>query len=460
MHPLLRLLVVLLLVCSATASAAAEVITVTTDLDTDAADGECSIREAILAANSDQFYQECPAGSGDDRIVFSLTPPVTIRLTASLPQITASVRIAGPGGDQVSIDGGHSYALLNLNSPPGGGAFLFVEGITLERGFGSGAQVSSLGRALFRRVRFVDNRNSTGGGGLFVGTEAQVAVEDCLFEGNEALLTDGGAISTRAGSHVEIRGSTLVGNHAARDGGGLYCQIGTATIEHSTFTGNTAGENGGGIFVGFGDPEAVIRHSTVTGNTAGVSGEGSGGGIALLTHNGDVSFTLENTVIAKNRDDAPAGPEGDTPDLACIDNVVLVHSATSFLGSNPGCELLFPAGNPNADGNFIGSAAVPLSPQLDILRDLGGETPVHMPLLSPLSPLLDHGSCPNAAADQRGYGAPAGGRPVDLPGIGDPGGDGCDIGAVEFDGVAIPLPEIFSDGFESGTTLLWTGASP
>ena len=47
------------------------VITVTTTSDAVASDGLCSLREAIIAANTDSAFSDCPAGSGADTIAVS-----------------------------------------------------------------------------------------------------------------------------------------------------------------------------------------------------------------------------------------------------------------------------------------------------------------------------------------------------------------------------------------------------
>ncbi|MEX2457441.1 MAG: CSLREA domain-containing protein, partial [Actinomycetota bacterium] len=53
----------------APASLAATTITVTTTDDELNGDGDCSLREAIVAANTDAQTDECAAGSGADTIV-------------------------------------------------------------------------------------------------------------------------------------------------------------------------------------------------------------------------------------------------------------------------------------------------------------------------------------------------------------------------------------------------------
>ena len=104
-------------------------------------------------------------------------------------------------------------------------------------------------------------------------------------------------------------------------------------------------------------------------------------------------------------------------------------------------------------------AAAPLDPRLDILNNWGDEVlATHRPLLSPLSPAIDTGSCPGSTGDQRRYGdAGAGQRRVDLAAV--PNGfasDGCDIGAHERAGAPGADLELFLDGFEGGHTLPWS----
>src|SRR6185503_18851466 len=65
--------------------AAAATITVTTVVDGAVTDGNCTLREAVLAANSDTARDACPAGSGADLIV--------------LPAGTYTLSVAGANED-------------------------------------------------------------------------------------------------------------------------------------------------------------------------------------------------------------------------------------------------------------------------------------------------------------------------------------------------------------------------
>src|ERR1044072_7863686 len=58
----------------------------TTDDDDNTNPANCSLREAITAANTDAAYGGCIAGSGDDLITFTVTD--TIILLSALPGIS------------------------------------------------------------------------------------------------------------------------------------------------------------------------------------------------------------------------------------------------------------------------------------------------------------------------------------------------------------------------------------
>ena len=83
-------------------------ITVTTTADTDTADGECSLREAIIAANGDVAYNGCAPGSGDD-IIDMTALSGTITLGGHLPIITRTLQFNGPATNTLTIDGLNTY---------------------------------------------------------------------------------------------------------------------------------------------------------------------------------------------------------------------------------------------------------------------------------------------------------------------------------------------------------------
>ena len=457
-----------LVIAASSPALQAATLVVTTDADSLSADGACSLREAILAANTDQPQLDCPAGSGADRIEFSLAA-ATIELTDHLPLITGPLHIAGPGADLLAVDGNDSFRPIILDSP-GNDALLIVEDLTLTRGYSgasaNGGAVFILAResAVFRRVHFVANRAANAGGAVHVlhtNLEPEpvtfLTLQDCLLTGNRAEGPGGGgALSASTVSEVRIFGSTFVDNRAEdSSGGAIRCNRCSLHVERTTLSANQAEGSGGAISVlsnaGIGSA-FTLRHATVFDNTAGTGAGSQGGGIHLKGTE-PLLLTVENSVIADNEDLDP--PE--TPDVFCDPIVSLAATEYTLIGVDEGCQAHFPAGSPNADFNFVGSALAPLSAGLGPLGDHGGNTPVHLPLLSPVSPLIDQGHCPEERGDQRGYGDPvAATRTVELNQV-PTFFLGCDIGAVELE--AQPYPELdFADGFESGNTSMWSNA--
>ena len=80
-------LLVLLVVLAQAQPAYAATITVNSTADVIANDGECTLREAITAANTDMvsgaMAGECAAGSGADTIVFSGNFFITLAATTA-----------------------------------------------------------------------------------------------------------------------------------------------------------------------------------------------------------------------------------------------------------------------------------------------------------------------------------------------------------------------------------------
>lgn len=461
--------------------APAATIFVDTISDADIDDGFCSLREAIVAANDDVAWHGCEGGSGGDRIEFQLQPGSTILGSViALPTITDTLVIAGPGADELTIDGVDLQPLLLVDSPTGG-AGLQVEDLTLAHGNafaiafnrGGAATVAAGDFGIFRRVVFRDNVSDLGGGALLVvgaaGSPAVVTVEDCLFEDNEGIQVGGGAILA-ANATLTVTRSTFTGNSSpaepgggqARGGGAIMVLDSTVAIRTSTITGNSTAGSGGGVLAFSVDPtipdSLVVTDSTVVDNAGDTDGDdlGNGGGLAMAALPGDpAALEVQNSLFAGNDD------LGSTvlPDLF-VSGVGVTTHGYNLVATNPNMGSWFPVGNPNANGDYVGTLASPLVPALAALADFGGPTPVRLPVPGAGSLVIDRGLCALAGSDQRGYvDATTGSRPVDDPLNPAPaGGDHCDIGAAESGAVAPPeLP--FLDGFEDGTTSRWSSTA-
>jgi hypothetical protein len=161
---------------------------------------------------------------------------------------------------------------------------------------------------------------------------------------------------------LTVTASTVAGNAAARDGGGLWSgqALGTCTLTNATLSTNRVntgglGGHGGGLFVDGGS--ALLHNTLIAGNFNGATG----------ASRDDVSGALD--------------PGGD-------DN--LIGDGTGLTGLSHG-----------VNGSIVGSAAAPIDPLLGPLQDNGGPTPT-MALL-PGSPAANAGNNAYAARfDQRG----------------------------------------------------------
>jgi predicted outer membrane repeat protein len=290
--------------------------------DTDAAaPGEqCTLRAAIQRAN---------ALSGDDEITFNIpatqpncdaTGVCNIKLTKALPEVSANLRITGPGANKLSVrrETGGNYRIFNFAA---GVDAATISGLSISNGFApeAGGAVLFLGKTLnVNGCVFSENRATEAGGAIHA--EGSLNVSDSTFSGNLApsvrgggaihalgalsvarsKFTDntsgfrGGAISTGSGTPVEIRiaDSTFERNGADTGGAlGLY-SIGSVThITNCILRGNTTTGYSGGIYQSFGTLN--LTNTTISDN--------QGFGLVILPSNGLVTNTnINNSTISGN----------------------------------------------------------------------------------------------------------------------------------------------------------------
>ena len=337
------------------AAAATFAVTRTDDPAPGACDSDCSLREAVLAAD---------AGSGGDMIVL---PGGHYRLT-----------IPGPGEDAAATgDLDLTRSVLLTGS---GARSTIVDASALDRVFDVQPGVTALLADLTVTGGFVDG---DGGGIQNSGT---LTLLRATVSGNEARMA-----TSRIGGGVESSGtlvvtqSTIVGNRA-HNGGGIDF-AGTLSLTNGTITGNVAGGPGssgagGGIHASAG-ATLTVNSSTIADNVA-FNGSGGGGGI------GAPSATLGNTIVANNVSHAP------DQSATFVDNcsVGALTSQGHNLSNGSDCSLTGPGDRQGID------------PRLGPLGDNGGPTDTEAPVAG--SPAADSGAdCPNL--DQRGVSRPRGG---------------------------------------------------
>jgi CSLREA domain-containing protein len=458
-------------------------LTVNSLADTVAADGNCTLREAIQNANSNAATNaDCAAGSGADIIAFGVSG--TITLGSILPAITdAAGLILDGAGQAVTISGnnaarvavvqnGASLTLSNLTIANGstieyGGGVLNGGILVVADSVFSGNSASSYGGgAIYNRgsltisnSTFSGNSASWGGGGVYNDGGA-FTIANSVFSGNSASGGRGGAMYIFSGS-VTITDSLFTSNSASQgSGGAIYNDVGTLTIANSSFSGNSANwGNGGGIYNNysitvklstFADNSAgsgggicnsgaylTVANSTFSGNSASAGGV-NGGGIFNIDHGG---LTVLSSTFSGNSAPGSGGGIGNASGRVTLRNTIV---ANSISGGN--CAGAITNGGSNLEDSVTcgwGDAAGSLSNANPLLGALAG-SPAYFPL-APGSPAIDAGDDPHCAA------APVTNQSQN--GLTRPQGAHCDIGSYESAAIATPTstPTVTQTGTPSPT---------
>ena len=270
-------------------SSTRSIIIVTTFEDEFDAGPDCSLREAITAANSDTDFGGCIADPGTDTIqltegTYILTRPGSkedLNATGDL-DIFSNVTILGTGSDKTIIDGSDLDRIFDINQPAGPVTVRF-ESMKITNGTApggsansdgeSGGGIRSQGNLELDQVIIYSNYagnggNETGNGGHGGG----------IFCAGDLTIYDSVIQNNYAGNGGSLVGLGTAGNGG--DGGGIMA-MNNLIIENSQILSNRAGNSGDGIF----------GQQSYTGNG------GSGGGI-IITNSG--SATISNTEIRSN----------------------------------------------------------------------------------------------------------------------------------------------------------------
>lgn len=191
------------------------IVTKAADTNDGACNADCSLREAITAANASAII---------DSITFK--GDYTIMLGSKLPTISDDLRIDGRG-HTVVIDGNH-HAILENN------ASLALNHLTLQHAGGNnGGALLAHSAATISDVTFDSNAVNGNGGAIYA--EGLLAISDSTFSSNSS-DSGGGAIENDHGM-VTITNSTFSSN-TSDIGGAINSVGGTVTLMNSTFSGN------------------------------------------------------------------------------------------------------------------------------------------------------------------------------------------------------------------------------
>ena len=330
-------------------------ITVNSLADVVADDGRVTLREAILAANTDADPSgDTLAGSGADVIRFDeALSGGTIALEHGQLSINTPVFLVGPGAAKLTIDAQQRGRAFMTE----GDVSVVISGLTIANGSGVGA------------------------GGTLLNRRSAVTLAGLVIRSNSAEIFGGGVYSS-VGS-LRIDATTFMNHRSGRYGGGVAANS-QVDIFDRTISGNRS-RIGGGMYIRRG-PGTLLK-VTVTENVADLL---IGGVIAR-----DGALTLNNTIVAGNR--ANRTFSGSVHDL---DVYGAANPASSF--NLVGRTTIDSGLADGVNGNLVGSPANPLAVMLAPLADHGGPTPTHA--LLPQSSAINAGdtSLIWRTTDQRG----------------------------------------------------------
>jgi CSLREA domain-containing protein len=419
----------MLALCAAPAHAST--ITVTTHADGLAADGACSLREALLAADTDAAVSGCPAGSGADTVVLGSG---TYAVEGTGPfMIGSAVTVAGRGASSTFVSGArrsevffiqtaaeHTPVVLRDLTVTGGAAHDGADGTNVNGG------------------EHVTGERGDPGGGIFLNL-AELTLQDAAVTGNRA--GDGGDAA---------EGSPGDGGPGGIGGG--IDNLGFLRLVRSTVSGNWAGAGGTGLSGGAGgdgggiagNGEITAVDSLIAGNTAGPGGagtdaSGSGGdGGGLESSATDVGIDLTSTLLTGNRAGAggpgAAGGSGGqihAPGTATTLSFVTARGGSAGAGTPAGAAAELALGPGSSLANTIVDAVAagacsgaPVNGGHNLTAFAGCPGAMGDPQLGGDGAPLVHSPAVDAAASD---GCPD----TDVHGTARPQGVGCDIGAVE-----------------------------
>lgn len=384
------------------------------------ADQGVPIRQVLNCDDSGagSLRAEVAAATNGGTIDLSQLVCSTITLSSEIVVSQDSLRLLGPGADQLTIDGGSHSRIFNHT-----GSMLFeVDDLSIEHGyyrsdFRGGGCISTNGTVgLVHSVVSHCVLYGTRGGGIVAANGLSLKwseISDCHAYSITGQPTGGGAY---AAGIFQAKYSTISNNTAYRPplqfplsiGGGVFA-AGTVDIEYSTISGNRSGSYAG-LYIGTGNQPDRITNSTISSNVA----DSDVGGIFTRT-----PLVLRNSTVISNtthESSVGAGVRAENVTLTLYSSIIAGNGGPDGEGDVDGID-------PNAAiigaNNLIVSSTLPTPggtigdcPRTEPLADNGGPTLTHA--LKHDSPAIDQGSNPASLVDDQRFAPRAAGLQADI----------------------------------------------
>ncbi len=335
---LVTILFSLSLTMQVTTARAASVFMVTTTADTNdgVCDSNCSLREAITAANNLAGTDTITVPAGTYTLTIAGADE-DINATGDL-DITDSLTINGMGSSTIIQAGVTSGAGIDRVFHVLAGSIVSISNTTIANGTCSlcygGGIFNDDGTLTVTNITFSDNAAGYGGG---IFNEGTTFVSNSTFLGNSGAGNGGGIINANT---MDVTNSTFSSNETPGSGGGIFNGLGNLTVTNSTFSNNSANfGDGGGIY---NQATLHLKNNILANSTAGGD---------CYNFSGDTISTNTNNLIETN---SLAGHMCGTAILASDPNLGTLTGSPAYLPLN--------GGSPAIDaGDDTTCAAAPVS---------------------------------------------------------------------------------------------------
>jgi fibronectin-binding autotransporter adhesin len=376
--------------------------TFTVTTSSDGTDGACTVdnctlREAVIAANT---------SPGEDTLILtSATYVLTLGSTGEDAatygdlDITDSLHIVGAGIGSSIISAAFSSQndrIFHVD-PSGTGITVEFSGLTIQNANVTsfdGGGIYNRGNLTLTNVEVVNNRASLTGGGIY--NRGNLTLNNSIIRNNQAHSEGGGILNDTTGN-LTVTNSTISGNIAETSAAGGIRNKGILTLTNTTISNNQAATTGGAIVS---QGTANLNNVTIVDNKGGSGSTNYVGGVYNLSG----IFNFQNTILANNYDEnRPRLKANCAGTLNSLDYNLIGQSNCFLTGT--------------VTHNIVDVDAL-----LYPLGNNGGSTPTNIP--QAFSAAIDKGNNATCTTnDQRGQARPADGD--------SDGTTVCDIGAVE-----------------------------
>jgi CSLREA domain-containing protein len=287
--------------------------------------GNCTLREAVEAANTNADFGGC-------------------------------VRKGGSNADVIALEGGTIYSFTIGGADDGNqvGDLDVGSRITFEvRGQGRAEidpndldraiDVLPAGNLIASRLHITDGRPINNGfsyGGGAILNRGRLNLSRSLLDLNTAIdgqAVNGGAVDA-LGEQTRLTRVEIAGNTADNVGGGIAYRDGSMHVEKSVIAGNTGGGSGGGVTIGGSDENArvTVKDTTISGNTSVADFPNAGGGGIALSFFGEGLLKATNVTVSGNTAYAGGGGIHSYAGALRVNAATIASNTADFNGDSDG----------------------------------------------------------------------------------------------------------------------------